>query len=84
MERSVEDAVGRQRFFIEGVLGDQLVLLAGLDDDAHAVLAQEIDLAVGRDRRRGKIAADLLTPDLLAGEGVEAADDRCDQENLLA
>src|SRR5438105_1342849 len=50
-QRPVEDAVGRQRLLLDRVLGDQLELLARLDHDADALLAQEVDLAVRRDGR---------------------------------
>src|SRR5206468_11429982 len=51
-----------------------------LDDRRIAVLATEIDLAVGVERRSAEFAAEALVPQLFAGLGVDAA---CDARAIV-
>ena len=69
---TIDGGVGCQRFLFQVVFGDQIEFLGGREHDADALFALDVDLAVGTDRRRGKVAAKPLVPVDLACLGIEA------------
>jgi len=67
----VRDRGGGEHSLAERVAGEDLAFRTGLDDHRLAGFVGEVDLPVAGHRRRGEGAAEALTPDALAGLGID-------------